>query len=185
MTFQSEKERLDFIEGHMPLARSVVWYITRYHGYGYYTEEDLTQEALLELTKAVDRYMPELGHSFSTYAFTFIRNNLLRRIKHIKTGWNYETNFIDENFINNIPDNGDSDDSICHNYSEDISNSTLMTAIAALPYGWDYIVVEHDLRGRTFADIANELGLSKQRIHQKHEKALKYLRKALDKHHIK
>lgn len=179
MKFPTQTSRNGFIEGHMPLARSVVWYINQYHNCGYYTPADLEQEAYFALTKAADRYVPELGTEFSTYAWTVIRNHLLGLIRHVQTGWKFETPFIDEEYLNNIPD---IEEPICNNYSDDISSKTLQEALDKIKPEWKHIVVEHDLHGKTFKEIVDDVGTTKQNIQQQHTKAMKKLHKLLDKY---
>lgn len=180
MKFHNKKDRDAFIEGHMPLARSVVYYLRSTAGCGYYTDKDLLQEAYFALTKATDRYNPDLGTEFSTYAWAFIRNHILRIIKHVQIGWKYETPFIDELLLQNAPDEATLPN--CHNYIDDISSQMLYKALDTIKPEWSHIVVEHHLHGKTFQEIGDDLGVSKQSIHQQYQKAMKKLRKLLDKH---
>lgn len=164
-----------FIEGHMPLARSVLWSVRQYHDCGYYTAADLEQEAYIALTIAANRYMPGLGVNFSTYAYTFIRNHLLRIIRHVEIGKKYETSLTDESVLFNIAD----EEPICHNYSDDIPQDVLYKAMESLSQEERMILEEYVLHKKTFRDLALELGVHYSTVKRRYDKICSKLRNIL------
>jgi RNA polymerase sigma-B factor len=69
------------IAEHLPLARA----LARRYRRGTESLDDLVQVASVGLIKAVDRFDPDRGHSFSTFAQPTIVGELLRHFR--DTGW--------------------------------------------------------------------------------------------------
>jgi RNA polymerase sigma-B factor len=69
------------IAEHLPLARA----LARRYRRGSESLDDLIQVACVGLIKAVDRFDPDRGHSFSTFAQPTIVGELLRHFR--DTGW--------------------------------------------------------------------------------------------------
>jgi RNA polymerase sigma-B factor len=73
--------RRALIERYLPLARSLV----RRYERGGDSNDDLVQVASLGLVKAIDRFDPERGHRFSSYAVPTMLGELRRHFR--STGW--------------------------------------------------------------------------------------------------
>ena len=56
------------VEGYLPLCRSIAW---KFRGQGVETE-DLEQVAAIALMKAIERFEPERGFKFTTFAMPTI-----------------------------------------------------------------------------------------------------------------
>jgi RNA polymerase sigma-B factor len=78
---RGERARTELIERHLPLARSIA---SRYR-YTPQPMEDLVQVAGLGLVKAVDRFDPDRGAPFATYAVATILGEIKRHMR--DTGW--------------------------------------------------------------------------------------------------
>lgn len=62
-------------EDHLNLARKIAHKYVRYEDY-----DELIGVAFLALVKAADKFKPELGNAFSTYAYKSITNSIIKHL---------------------------------------------------------------------------------------------------------
>lgn len=178
MTFQTQTERDNFIIENLGLAKSVVFTLRRARGCYPHTDEDLCQIAYMLLTQAADKFNPDMGTAFSTYAWTFIKNGLLNEIKKCQRRQEHFTTLLDPEVINEIIDETIDDEPLL---SEEISSDTLYRAFDRLDARQQYVLTEHILHDKTFKTLGEELGITKQRTENIYSRARKNMRKHIDK----
>ena len=88
---KDEEYRNMLVSHNLKLAASVV---QKYYKSANMEFEDLFQIACLELVNVVEKYNPELGYSFSTFAVTSIKNRLSRPVS--KAGSEINLGSLDE-----------------------------------------------------------------------------------------
>jgi len=142
-------------------------------------EDDLLSEAMLALTRAVDRFDPWRGYKFSTYACNVIARALMRRGKqesHYRRLFPVQHNLFYEPSIG-VPD-WESElyvERLRHVLDRNLGELT----------GLETTILTHrfpDEPGSrlTFREIGDAIGLSKERVRQIQNVALDKLREVLD-----
>lgn len=142
-------------------------------------KEDLIQEGMIGLFKAITSFSPEKNDNFTPYAISLIEREIISAIRHANTNNNHV--LTDAHFVDN-------EDEI-HNYlspesdylSEESTNE-LINEIYKNLSPFEESVVKYFLKGYTYIDIAKILGKSSKSIdnalHRIKEK-LKYLKERL------
>lgn len=75
------KARKEMIEGNAGFAyKRAIRYATMNSGWSHIEDDDILQAALLGLVEAVDRYDPDTGYSFTTYAHFWILKRITEEI---------------------------------------------------------------------------------------------------------
>lgn len=154
-------------EDHIGLACMVAGKFTTLHPI-----EDSEQfgDAMIGLMKAVEKFRPELGFKFSTFAFHVIKREVIAGWKRRRN----DTTRISSTFLEDIPARRESFDVASGVDTQDLI-ATMLEKVSILPPR-EQTVIRARLQGRKFREIAESLGCSKQRVQQLEDRATRLLR---------
>ena len=175
---KNEEYRDILVFRNLKLAASVV---QKYYSNTSVELEDLFQIACLELVNIVEKYNPELGYSFSTFAVTSLRNRLIRSV--VKAGNEIKPASLDEPLRdgtdNLLYDDLFLIDTITDKDEISIEKDFLIKEKMIKIWDWVHencskleIIVFEETSGfnsasiKSCLDIAEELNLSKQRVYK-------------------
>lgn len=176
--------RNKLVESNLKFAANIA---KNYKGLGL-SYSDLIQEANAGLFRAADKFEPELGNKFISYAVNWIRESILTALKkrnslpseELPAEYNelegYEDAAVeDERFMADIYLEDNSEDE----RQKDV-NTVVNLLLDGLTQRERFIVMKYNGIGekkpKTLEEIGNELGLTKERVRQINEKAMKKLR---------
>ncbi len=125
--------------------------------------EDLQQEACLGLFIAAQKYDPERGVSFATFAYNYCRKNIQNFISASSTNENITYDLELCGGIIDDHDNKESTYMVVDKLLDILSKRERL--IICKVYG-----INCEIKG--FADIGHELGLTSQHVHHIYEKAM-------------
>lgn len=179
MKFKTEAEREQFILNNINLAYKVASKI--YYQDTCFDLDDVKQECVVGLIRAVDYFNESLGTNFSTYAYTAIYRHTIRYIQ--LTGYEYfyhtkkmgyiATNFSDINNVDGEPSVADeyvNEDTVYNPFYLDLESQdvvdTLLKQVKAETYFSDKTLnyLKLRLQGFTQVDIAKIYGVSRQAV---------------------
>lgn len=175
---------------HIPLAHSIVNQLCVYDFINRYEKEDLLQIAYTQLTIAANRFDESRGYKFSTYAFPFIKNGLLRHANRDKAynirrnePHHYKVYSLDLVFDNNGDKPTPAEDILnTGNEFEDelINNIDLKSAIGSLTEIEKEVIKLYYFQDITQKDIGKLLNTSQVQISRILEKSLSKMKKYLE-----
>lgn len=132
-----------------------------------YEEEDLIQIGIIGLLKAIDLYKLKQDHPFSTYANTYIKKELERKLK-------LENKILYVEYVG-----------LTNNYSRDtfndfIENTEVKEAIKKLSDVRGKILFLYTYGKCSFEDIGNIFGFSQQRAQEHYKRSIEFIKQELN-----
>jgi RNA polymerase sigma factor (sigma-70 family) len=164
--------------------------------------EDLVQEGFYGLLKAYDRYEPDRGVSFLTYAYPWVytamqthveafsgpvhlSHSSCNKLRQHQRGLSPKVTACQTANDIHYGDNNDPFEDLAHsienieNVYKKIDSQIVYEAIMFLPLTHQRILLSYFFGDKNFASLTEEIGLTKQRIHQIYKEAIVMLRKRL------
>ena len=149
--------------------------------------DDLVSEGSIGLMKAAEKYDPERGKPFVTFAAPYIRSSIETAISRLETATDIRStdeslpvgsrnNYTLLNVLEDV--NAEKADAIVE---EDTLNDDLLACVDVLNDREHEVVSRYyGLKGwrQTMAEIAEDMGLKRERVRQERDKAVRKLRKA-------
>ena len=176
--------RNKLVESNLKFAANIA---RNYKGLGL-SYSDLIQEANAGLFRAADKFEPERGNKFISYAVNWVRESILTALKKRNSLPSEElpTEQLEMELFEDLDADTDytTDDTFIDEDSDrekekDI-NTIMNFLLQSLTNRERYIVCKYnginEKKSKTLEEIGNELGLTKERVRQINEKAMKKLR---------
>lgn len=160
----------------------VSWVARKYHKEGRTELEDIFQSGTLGLMKAIDKYDPDKGASFSTVAVWYIRSAITRNLYRFSNDISLDEPIIDDEditLLEAIPD-----DKV--NVSDDVTSKVFMEQFKKeFEYGLDglqYQIIRLyyglDCPEHTLKEIGAKYNKSSERVRQARDKGLRTIRRS-------
>lgn len=184
------KARNKLVESNLKFAANIA---RNYKGLGL-SYSDLIQEANAGLFRAADKFEPERGNKFISYAVNWVRESILTALKKRNSLPSEElpTDYNELEFVEDIREFDDIEDEKEYllddvyiqeeyDYEKEKDIATIVKLLLdTLTPREQFVVCKYnginEKKPKTLEEIGNELNLTKERVRQIHEKAMKKLR---------
>jgi len=164
----------DCMEALLYENRGLVWVMVTKQFPGKADYAALLQEGRIGLWRAIERYEPDRGVTFGSYASLVIQHQVWRAVKRSQKleGW-LEANYVWDSLgaLLSIWQEEQLHQALEEELEEELEVlPTLWRQAIEFHYGWSGGAPQ------TFSEIGNEFGVSRSRVSQLHQQALKILR---------
>lgn len=144
----------------------------------YHLAEDAAQEAMIRLTQNSDKIDNIDSKETKNYIYTVTKNEALKilQVENNKKDYEVDVQSYDESGLNNIEGQLDID-AFCDKYgfSMDIAE-----ALKQLNESDRDIIIYKYGAGYSFKEIAKSMGIGRDAIYKRHQRALEHLKKVLE-----
>lgn len=165
-----------------------IYYSKKFTGY-HLEEDDLIQEAVAGLVRAADKFVPEKGCRFTTYAKFWIQNEIqsaARKSPKVATfafsSFSDNEDFDEDEFFSAFSDNSFAN--VEDDYIDSEISAIVRKTVTSLGKKEADIIARHfgfdNAEPESLSEIAESYGLTKARIHQIEKSAFCTLRKNLE-----
>lgn len=160
----------DCMEALLHENKGLVWVMVTKQFPGNADYADLLQEGRIGLWRAIERYEPDRGVTFGSYASLVIQHQVWRAVKHSQKmeGW-LEANYVWDSLV-----------ALLSSWQGEQIHQALEEELGVLPALWRQVIEFHygwsGGAPQTFSEIGDEFGVSRSRASQLHQQALKILR---------
>ncbi|RLI83608.1 hypothetical protein DRP04_00855 [Archaeoglobales archaeon] len=153
-----------------------------------YDIDDLVTEGIFGIMRAIEKFRPELGFSFTTYAAWWIYGFITRFIhSHQSPDCESVETIMDlltgTEAVEEIP-HGTFDDLIDSDFDTMLENQLDLTKILSLVHGRERKILEGLLEQKSLRTIAKEWSISGQRVSQIYHRVIRAIQNQLQKNNI-
>ena len=150
-----------------------------------YDIDDLIAEGVFGIIRAIEKFRPELGYSFTTYAAWWIYGFITRFLQYHQSPNSESVETIMDFLAGTEPisreevPHGAFDELIDHEVVETLENKVDLQKILSLVDGRKRKVLENFLTGKSFRSLGKEWSISGQRISEIYRSAIQIVKKRL------
>jgi RNA polymerase sigma-70 factor (ECF subfamily) len=161
-------------ELHRPVLATIYRFLGPRHRPDY---EDIAQDIFLKLFRSIERFDPERGVKFTTWAFTFVRNHCFDILKKRRISTTSMTGFDDDERQWDLPDEGTRQP--VSNMENTELGRKIEEALSALGRDQRMVFVLREYEGLEYGAIAEVMGVSEGTIKSRLHRAKEAMRQRL------